>query len=361
MPIWLKNDEIVDLLDMRGCIAAIEDGYRELALHGGKEREPSRTSTFVPSENEAAFFTCRSIEGAVPKAGTYAVRVRTELAHDSLVHGMRRKDKRVVVPKGGYHALILLYSLETAELLAILQDAYLNRMCTGANGGLGAKYLARENARRVGIIGSGWQAISQLEAVCAVRPIEEIRVFSPTRINRERFAAAMTHRLEIDVRPVDSYEEAVRAADIVITATNSTDPFFCGEWLEPGVHLTSMGGGDRFNPRKALGEVDDETYRRSNRVAVNTKEQVEYDQTPDVFHALQSGAVRWDKICGLADLISGAVRGRESESDITFLRHHSGLGLWYASAGATVYKRALKEGVGEEIPEAWFGGGEERA
>src|SRR5262249_49443593 len=151
-----------------------------------------------------------------------------------------RREKVPAAPNNRYVGLVLLFSVENGEPLAILPDGVMQRMRVGAANGLGVKYLARADARTVGILGSGWQAGAQLMAVCAVRNIETIHCFSPNAANRAAFAGAMSTLLGVRVDPVDHPEDAIAGADIALCATNSIDHIFFERWIEPGMHVSSI-------------------------------------------------------------------------------------------------------------------------
>ena len=351
MVLWLSNDDAEQLLPPAGYVEALEDGYREHGCGRGVERIPSRTHTYVPTSREGVRFCCRTIEGGIPKLDAYSIRLCSEVPHEIVVNGLRRKHKPPAIDNKFYLGLVFLFGIEHGELRAIIQDAYLNKMATGATGALGVKYLAREDAKTVGIIGSGFQAQGQLKAVSTVRNITGVKVFSPTPKNREAFARTMSAEIGAEVRPVSSYEDAVRGTDVVITATNSYDPFFRGAWLEPGQHLDAMGGGDRINKMR---ELYADAYERASVVIVNDKAQARYDEPLDILEAIDKGATTWSKIGELGRVISGDDPGRSSESQVTLHRHHTGLGLWYTAAGQKLFEAAIQAGAGRELPDELF-------
>ena len=163
-------------------------------------------------------------------------------------------------PGRRYVGLVLLFSAETGEPLAIFPDGVMQRIRVGATNGLGVKYLARKEAKSVGILGSGWQAGTQLTAVCAVRKIETIRCFSPNRGHCTAFAKEMSGALGIDVVPAATADEAVAAADIVMCATNSIEPVFFARWIAPGMHLSAI----------KLPEIEGEAIARADRLVIHT-------------------------------------------------------------------------------------------
>ena len=236
---------------------------------------------------------------------------------------------------------------------SILPDGVMQRMRVGAANGLGIKFLARDHAKTVGILGSGWQAGAQLMAACAVREIETIRCFSPNAQNREAFAAAMGALLDVPVHPVGQPEEAVNGADIVMCATNSIDHIFFERWLEPGMHVTSI----------KRPEIEVKAVKRADRVVIHWND-------PKPIHVAAEGVVIEEKVAGrgwqtaeeidfeklptLPELVVGRVAGRRSDHDITCFINNIGLGYQFAAAGSLVYRKAKASGLGHEVPTDWF-------
>src|SRR6202011_2435045 len=157
----------------------------------------------------------KSMDGSFPKLGTAAIRINSDIVTFPKRGNNIRREKIPAAPNGRYCGLVLLFSTDNGERLAILPDGGMQRMRVGAANGLGVKYLARRDARTVGILGSGWQAGAQLMAVCAVRAIETIRCFSPNPANREAFCRQMSALLGVEVIPVDQTEDAIAGSDIV--------------------------------------------------------------------------------------------------------------------------------------------------
>ena len=201
MTLILSNDEVEKLLTMPECIEVMEEAYIELAEGRGVSR--TRSDCFTPTTRADALYSLKSMDGVVPKLGVGAVRINSDIITWPKRGNNMRREKVPAAPNNRYVGLVLLFSVENGEPLAILPDGVMQRMRVGAANGLGIKYLARENAKTVGILGSGWQAGAQLTAACAVRDIETIRCFSPNPQNRDTFAAAMTALLGVRVEPVD--------------------------------------------------------------------------------------------------------------------------------------------------------------
>src|ERR1700721_487130 len=200
MTLILSNDDADKLLTMPECIAVLEEAYAELAEGRGVSR--TRSDTFAPTSREDALYSLKSMDGIVPKFGVGAVRINSDIVTWPKRGNNVRRGKVPAAPGNRSVGLVLLFSTENGEPLAIFPDGVMQRMRVGAANGLGAKYLAREDARTVGILGSGGQAGAQLMAACAVRPVEAIRCFSPNPQNRDTFTAQMSELLGVEVTAV---------------------------------------------------------------------------------------------------------------------------------------------------------------
>src|SRR5260370_4757286 len=186
MTLILSNQDVEKLLTMRQCIEVLEEVYVELSEGRGVNRR--RSDCLVSSTRNDALYSLKSMDGVIPKLGIGAVRIDSDIVTWPTQGNNMRRVKVPAAPNGRYVGLVLLFSSETGEPLAILPDGVMQRIRVGATNGLGIKYLARKNARSVGILGSGWQAGAQLMAVFAVRKIAIIRCFSPNPAHCQTFA-----------------------------------------------------------------------------------------------------------------------------------------------------------------------------
>src|SRR5256884_8764191 len=200
MTLILSNEDVEKLLTMRECIEVMEEAYVELAEGRGVSR--TRSDCFTPTARADALYSLKSMDGVVPKLGVGAVRINSDIITWPKRGNNMRREKVPAAPNNRYVGLVLLFSVENGEPLAILPDGVMQRMRVGAANGIAIKHLARANANCIGLLGSGWQAGAQLMAACAVRGIETIRCFSPSPQNREAFAAAMRASLGVEVVPV---------------------------------------------------------------------------------------------------------------------------------------------------------------
>ena len=352
MTLILSNDDVERLLTMPDCIEALEQAYLDMAEGRGISRQ--RSDCITPTTyGEDAIYGLKSMDGVVPSLGVGAIRINSDIVTNPLVGNARRRVKIPAAPNNRYVGLVLLFSTHNGEPLAIFPDGVLQRMRVGATNGLGVKYMARENARSIGILGSGWQAETQLTAACAVRKIETVKCFSPNEENREAFCARMTQLLKIPVTSVSQPEEAVAGADIVMCSSNSLDPIFFQGWIEPGMHLSSI----------KKPEIEPDAIRAANRVAVHT-----HDTSPILVVAKGANFREDTKDAGwnaankidfkaypaLPELISGRAVGRANDAEVTCFLNNLGLGYQFAAAGSVIYKRAKEQNIGIGLPTDWF-------
>ena len=358
MTLVLNDADVSKVLTMRDCISALEDAFRDMGQ--GTAVNASRRDSFMASLRPDAYYSFKTIEGGLERLGVMAQRINSDLLTYPEVQGVPRRVKVPAAPGNRYVGLVFLYSSVTLELLAIITDGHLQRMRVAGSSGVGAKYLAREDARTAALFGSGWQAETAAWALAAVRPLSTIRVFSPNKEHRTSFAKQVASTLGIEVLPVENSKEAIQGADIVAVATNSHgSPVVTAAWIQPGMHLTSilptdfdeacwkrsdliitsgeMGSGGRGSFRTAHPRV---TSFRSDDFGVG----VEVERLKRFKK----------KIYLLSDLLVGKAPKRTTPSQITMLNKNWGLGIEFASVAKLIYDRAKAAGVGREIPTEWF-------
>jgi ornithine cyclodeaminase/alanine dehydrogenase-like protein (mu-crystallin family) len=349
--IILSNDDVARLLTVPECMAALEEAYAELGAGRGVNR--TRSDTLAGIEGRpGALYSLKSMDGIAPSFGVGAVRINSDVVTWPKRGNNQRREK-VPAAGGRWVGLVLLFSAENGEPLAILPDGVLQRMRVASANGIAAKYMARPDARRVGLLGSGWQAGTQLMAICAARSIERIRCYSPTAENRAKFAAEMTPLLGIEVEPVTAAEEAIEEADVVMCATNSIDPVYFESWIVPGVHISSI----------KRPEIDESALKRADRVVIHTNDGKPLHFTtrdlevPEIAEGKGwelAGDIDFARLPTLPDLVSGRYRGRTRAEDVTAFINNLGMGYQFAAAGAVVYRKAREQGLGHELPTEWF-------
>jgi len=308
--LFIKETPVETIIPMAQAIEAVEESLAETS-RGNAVVLPRRR---IHHANRMLF-------GVLPGSFKGAMGAYLQTDRDRAIH----------------HETVILYSVDTGEPLIMFQDCAINELRTGAAGGVGAKYLASPHAARVAVIGSEKHAFTQLQAVCAVRPVDTVRVFSPTPAHRLRFAGRVRAALELEAAAVESAEAAVDGADIVITATSAQSPVFEGRSLRPGMHVTSIANGDKTRVRE---EIDHDTIRRAARVCVTSKPTVQANES-DLFRAVRDGVLDWDGVSELGDVILGNAPGRTAPDEITLFKLQ-GLGIMDLAVGLRAYE-ALKD------------------
>jgi ornithine cyclodeaminase/alanine dehydrogenase-like protein (mu-crystallin family) len=268
-------------------------------------------------------------------------RRRLHLATGSVLHYMAAGDADYfgakiysTHPRQGAHFLFLLYRADDARPLAIFEADYLGRIRTGAASALATRWMAREDARILGIIGSGRQARSQVDAIRAVRPLERLRAWSRSQANLRRFAE------ECGIEPAASAEEAVRDADIVVTATNARDPVIDSRAIAPGAHINAMGSN-----QATRRELPADLITRAGRIAIDSMEQGRMESGD----LLLAGEAAWSNVVELQEIVAGNVAGRVSPDEVTIFKSN-GLAIEDVAVAVHVYEQARAAGVSRELP-----------
>ena len=239
------------------------------------------------------------------------------------------------------HFMLPLFDAETGAPLAILDGASLNPYKTGAVGAVGTDTLARADATRLAVIGSGTQARGQLRATAAVRELDHVAVYSPTPDHREAFASEEGARLDVPVEPVASPGAAVREADIVVTATTASEPVFDGRQLAPGTHVTAVG---QYHPDRR--ELDADTIARSKYVP-DLRARADQD-AGSYIAAREAGAINDDHVhAELGEVLTGGQPGRTGEEITVF--DSGGTAIETVAAGKLLYDKAVERGLGETV------------
>ena len=305
-PLWITDADVERLLSVEEAVPVVEAVLRQQA-EGAATNMPRGHTIAGP--------------------GLMLAHMAAAL-HDQGVFGF----KVYSIIDGKYQFFVLLYSMETGDLLAVFEANRLGRRRTGAASGVSAKYMAREDSAEVGILGSGFQAGAQLEAICSVRPIERVRVYSRSPENRNSFAWRMSNTLGIDVQAMDEPRDVVESADILITITNSRTPVFSGEWLRPGTHICAVGGANEY-----VTELDDTTIQRADIVAVDSIAQAKIE-CGELLMPASRGVLLWERVSEFGQVVGGIKAGRRTDDDITLFKS-LGMAMWDLAAAKVVYDR----------------------
>ncbi|HEV8520358.1 MAG TPA: ornithine cyclodeaminase family protein [Burkholderiales bacterium] len=345
----LDNDDVEKLLDVDSCIDSLACAYRALA--DGTAVDRARTQTYVKLPEPQLSYCLKTMEGAIPGTGMMALRLTSDVISDQDDNGIARRIKLARGPGETYCGLIVLFSVTRLMPLAIIHDGYIQVFRVACTSALSARLLAREDAGDLGLLGSGGQAWAHLQAMRAVRRLRRVRIFSPDRGHREKFAQRAHDELGLKAEPVATAREAVIGADLVVAATNTNEPIVDGSWLAPGAHVISIVSGDDTLQRR---ELDDETLRRASIVAAHSKQIARDQNQGDLSIPVSTGILQWDQIYDLSELVAGRAPRRTHEDEITVFKNNVGLGLQFAAVAGRVYELAQRAGVGRSLPDAWF-------
>ena len=243
-----------------------------------------------------------------------------------------------------HQSTTVMFDPATGLPTAFMDGNHITAIRTAAVGALAARELARPDARTVAVLGCGMQGVGQAEALCLVRPIEEIRAFDIVPENVERFAESL-RPLGVDIKACSDALEAVRGADIVVTVTPAKEPILCSDWIEQSVHVSAFGSDTRDK-----NEVEAGLFRRA-KVVVDDVTQA--TTLGDTHHAVDQGLFHADDIhATLGEILAGRKKGRTSDEEITLFKS-VGLAIQDISCAALVYDQAKAQGVGVEFD---FGG-----
>jgi alanine dehydrogenase len=278
-------------------------------------------------------------------------RRRIKMPDNALLHYMAAADtvhgfigmKLYTVVRGVARFVVPLFRSTTGEMAALIEADALGQIRTGAASGVATKYLANPGARTAAIIGTGYQARTQLEAVAGVRRLERVRAFGRDADRREKFCREMSERIAVAVQPATSGEEAVKGADILITATSATKVVLEGAWLAPGMHINAMGANW---PQKR--ELDAAAVARAGKIVVDSIEQAKME-AGDLIQAFGEDSSRWNSVQELAEIVAGKAPGRTNPTEITLFKSN-GIATWDLAAAVRVYEMATAQGMGKTIP-----------
>ncbi|MBI2088420.1 MAG: ornithine cyclodeaminase family protein [Deltaproteobacteria bacterium] len=357
----LNNEEIESLLTVENSLVWLEKAYREQAE--GKAVNRPRTDMYLPSTTEGGVYVFKSMEGGLQESKVVALRLNSDVIRWEEQEGRVTKKKDPVAPGGKWVGLILLFSAESGEPLAIFPDGVIQRLRVAISSALAAREMARKDSSVLGLFGAGWQAGAHVPAMCAVRKITKVQVFSPTEARRRSFVQEMEKKVGIPVEAVSRPEEAAHDADILVAATNAITRVIEPEWVRPGIHFTCVKDCE-------LGE---ETIRKADRVAIHARnfapenfiagfgdERIAAHDPLDYLRAPRGGKPArakppfWLDAPELKDIIGGKAQGRGSPEEATCFINNIGLGIQFAAVGAGVYGEARAKGIGREIPTDWF-------
>jgi ornithine cyclodeaminase/alanine dehydrogenase-like protein (mu-crystallin family) len=246
------------------------------------------------------------------------------------------------VPSGtGYH--VNLYDMAKGPLVAMVEASYLGMVRTGAASGVATRYLAKDDASVVAMLGAGKQAVGQIEAVCEVRKVREVRVWSRKPETSAKFIDTLAKRLNVEMRPVKDGAKAVEGADIINVITKASEPVLRGDWLEPGQHINAAGSNSLIRR-----EIDLAAVKRSNYITVDSRGTAR-NECGDLLPAVENGLVDWDTLTEIGEVIAGRAPRRTSPHQITLYESH-GMGIQDLYVAHTLVELSRERGLGVDLP-----------
>ncbi len=316
MTIYLTESDVNELLDMGEVIEALEEAFiaraRGEAFNSPRSRLPIGRGAY---NFMAASWPARGIAG-----------------HKSYTAG-----------PGGARFHVAVHSTVGEGLLLVMEANRLGQVRTGAASGVATRHMANKGELIVGVIGSGYQAETQLEAIATACEVSSAKVFSRSEDNRMRFATKMTARLGIPVDPVDSGPECAEGIGVLVAVTNAVDPVITGDMLVPGLHVNAAGNNSWLKR-----ELDTAAVAMCDVIAVDDVEQAKYE-CGELMRAAETGRFSWDNAIPIHDIVAGRRQGRTHNEDIT-LFESQGLALEDLAAAEIVYEKAKERGIGITLP-----------
>jgi alanine dehydrogenase len=377
MPIFLTNEQQAGCITPGEAIEAMAEGCEQFSL-GDAIRRP-RIDNYLPTSRPTEHFCFSSMEGGV-RSGYYALRIKPDILSWPVLNGMRRRTSYCTKP-GLYGGLVFLFSTENAELLAIMNDGYIQHVRVAATAALGIQYLARRDATVIGMFGSGGMARHFAQAAKAVMPACRLEVFSPNWNNLKTYCSEMEQQLGYEVIPHKDPKTAAQNADILCLCTNSQDPVLQAEWMKPGTHLTNVrttelsrevcakieiaGLLTRRTPPSVVNFVDDDFEIRGDSMAYVGGQPEEREKIP-------RGIPTTDrypnaKYVDCCDWKTGKPYERGRGDEITILATNSmgihegdagasagNQGIQFATVAGRIYENARKLDLGQKLPMEMF-------
>ena len=357
--LFLNNDDVRRVLTMELTIQALEESYTCMIKGEGVCRP--RIDVQLPTSDPDKTYRWGTMEGGSAQ-GYFAIRMKSDIAYEKRYGGSTTLEKYCMAP-GTFCGLIFLFRVENGEPLALLNDGHLQHMRVGADSALGVRYMAREDAQVVGMFGSGGMARSHMESFRLVRNIKKLKVYSPTRENREQYAREMQEAYGIETVALDNPEDVYKDVDILCGCTDASVPVILGKHVQKGTHITSIGGRPDAETFKKI----DRFLRFGNATPPFGRDEAVVDEflryvTPKMGdgikreHSHAKGVVREiakERVIYLKDILAGK-KGRLSPDDITYSGRGNLQGAQFFAVAGKVYELALQKGVGREIPTEWF-------
>ena len=313
--LYLTEEDVASMVDMRTTIEVVEAAFQQLAA-GGASNVP-RVRAQAPG------VVLHTMSAAAPYLGLVGW-------------------KSYVTTRKGAKFQAAIFSQSSGEQIALIEADLLGQLRTGATTGVAAAWMAAPEAAEVGLFGTGKQARTQLAAIAAVRPIKQAFVYSRTEERRVKFAERMSSELKIEVAPVDRPQEAAEDLPMVVTATASMEPVFDGRCLAEGAFVAAVGAN-----WLGRAEIDSHVVRRADNIVCDSVEACR-GEAGDFVDAIEKGIFTWSRAVDLADVVSGKAVGRGRPESVTLFKS-VGLAIEDVALAAKIVEKARLAGRGRMI------------
>jgi alanine dehydrogenase len=347
MPIVITDEDAQRLLSIPEAVEAMRVAFRDFAEGRAANPPRLRYSLDLPDAKRRYFANIHA--GAVASYQTACVRAGS---HFTVVDASATR-KSYADPSPVNWTIIILYDLATGEPVAFMHETFLSGFRVGATSALAVAEAARPDSEVLGLFGTGHQAYPGCRAIASVRPIKEVRVYSPNPTHRQNFVERLAGETFRTVAVSDP-REVVRGADIVCCATNSKVPVFEGDWLEDGQMVITIANSDVLLTRS---EVDETVFARARDIIINDWESVVANRQAELTAPIDKGLVRRESVHELGDVVAGKAKLSGDPKAIVYYKNNTGLAMQFAACGAILYRKLKAEGTNRTIPAEWFAGG----
>jgi ornithine cyclodeaminase/alanine dehydrogenase-like protein (mu-crystallin family) len=350
VPIVITDADAERLLSIPEAIEAMRVAFRDLSE--GRAVNPPRLRYTASTPDATRRYAANIHAGSVESYAVACVRAGSNFVPVQAVDG-----RKVTVSDDVNWTIIILYDLRSGEPLAFMHETYLSGFRVGATSALAVSEAARADASVLGLFGTGQQALPGCRAICSVRPIKRVQVYSPNPAHRVEFVKRMAGE-KFETIAVDDPRDVVRGAHIVACCTNSKVPVLNGEWLEPGQMVITIANSDLINARY---EVDETTFARASEIIINDWASVDANRQVELIGPIEKGLVRRENVHQLGDIVAGKVKLARNPDDIIFYKNNTGLAMQFAACGAILHRKLMAEGTNRTIPSEWFASGKYHA
>lgn len=348
----LTNDDIAKVLNVDDCLEVLEETFRDYAQDFATNRP--RSHSYAPmNDDPVQWYMLKTMDAILPRYRVGGIRLTSDIVVERVIDGRMRREKPGLAAGGRWTELVLLFSADTGEPLAIMHGSFLQRIRVGATSAIAAKYLARKDSKIAALIGTGGLAGSHLEALSRFFALDEVRVFSPTAEHRHNFVEDWQAKMPFRLRAVTHARDAISGADLVSLVTNSLSPVLDEAWAQPGMHINSV----------QRGELNRHTIDRAELIVIRSHDRDSHwyhgkREPEEVKFDLSDDPVLRAKMQSLGGIMAGKEAGRTSAEQVTLFGGSglgsAGLAIQLIACSARAFEKCRQAGLGYELPTELF-------